>query len=224
MGYLHTMEQTYVPPVWTPERRAAFLENLAMCGNVQDAAISVGMTRQSAYKLRARDAAFADAWELARLAALEVAVDTLHCRAVEGYLEEVWHAGQCVGTRQVYDNKLLLAHIARLDARRKQRYHDVARLPDIIDALAAAEDAGAAPIACHDHDDDALTEDMAAELARLREADPEFTGELAMLDALASALHGEAAHEPLSDGLDPAGPSASLNRRARRAADARRRR
>jgi|GEM_PF-3712237 len=42
-----------------------FLEALAACGKVAAAARSVGMTRQSAYRLRARVPLVAQAWPLA---------------------------------------------------------------------------------------------------------------------------------------------------------------
>ena len=44
------------PPqrAWTPARRAAFLRELGACRSVKRAAASVGMSRQSAYRLRNR--------------------------------------------------------------------------------------------------------------------------------------------------------------------------
>ena len=53
---------------WTVPKVTAFLEALALCGRVAEAARSVGMGRQSAYKLRARLARtrFAAAFEGAR--------------------------------------------------------------------------------------------------------------------------------------------------------------
>jgi hypothetical protein len=39
---------------WTPAKAMAFLEALAVCGKVAEAARGVGMTRQSAYRLRSR--------------------------------------------------------------------------------------------------------------------------------------------------------------------------
>lgn len=50
---------------WTPAKAMAFLEALAQCGKVAAAARGVGMTRQSAYRLRARSALVAQAWPLA---------------------------------------------------------------------------------------------------------------------------------------------------------------
>ena len=50
---------------WTPAKAMAFLEALAACGKVAVAARSVGMTRQSAYRLRRRSAEVAQGWPLA---------------------------------------------------------------------------------------------------------------------------------------------------------------
>ena len=48
---------------WTPARRAAFLDHLAVRPDVRRACGSVGLSRQSAYRLRRRDGAFAAAWD-----------------------------------------------------------------------------------------------------------------------------------------------------------------
>ena len=52
---------------WTRARQAAFLRELAALQSVSHAALSVGMSRQSAYKLRRRMAGqpFAEAWDMA---------------------------------------------------------------------------------------------------------------------------------------------------------------
>ena len=52
---------------WTAERQIAFIEKLADCGSVVAAAKHVGMSRESARKLRRRpcDRAFRDTWDAA---------------------------------------------------------------------------------------------------------------------------------------------------------------
>ncbi|ABC64043.1 hypothetical protein [Erythrobacter litoralis] len=50
---------------WTGEKAARFLKLLAEHGQVARAARSVGMSRQAAYRLRARAPKFAEYWELA---------------------------------------------------------------------------------------------------------------------------------------------------------------
>lgn len=50
---------------WTGAKAGAFLKALARTGKVAPSARAVGMTRQSAYRLRARAPKFAELWELA---------------------------------------------------------------------------------------------------------------------------------------------------------------
>lgn len=58
---------------WTPTRRALFITTLAQTCNISEAARAAGMSWQSAYKLKERDAGFARAW----LAALAIGYDEL---------------------------------------------------------------------------------------------------------------------------------------------------
>ena len=57
---------------WTVPKAMAFLEALARCGEVAEAARAVGMSRQAAYRLRARLAGgpLGDGFEIARRAGL----------------------------------------------------------------------------------------------------------------------------------------------------------
>ena len=95
---------------WTPERQRAFIEALADCGVVREAAARVGMTDRSAYWLRRRDDArsFDLAWE----AALQLGGDRLRSiayeRAVEGTVKRHYYKGEVVGEDRVYDNRLLI--------------------------------------------------------------------------------------------------------------------
>lgn len=94
---------------WTADRQQAFIEALADCGVVREAAARVGMTEQSAYWLRRRDDAqgFNLAWE----AALQLGGDRLRSlayeRAVEGTVKRHYYKGEVVGEDRVYDNRLL---------------------------------------------------------------------------------------------------------------------
>ena len=56
---------------WTAERRQAFFGHLAAGLDVKRACALVGLSRQKAYTLRGRDAAFAAAWDEARRGARE---------------------------------------------------------------------------------------------------------------------------------------------------------
>lgn len=96
---------------WTPARQRRFIDHLAQWGGVVAAARAVGMTKQSAYRLRDRPGAesFAEAWGLAldmgRDRAREVAID----RGLNGYSVAVTYAGKVVGQRLRVDNRLLYA-------------------------------------------------------------------------------------------------------------------
>ena len=50
---------------WTGAKASAFLKLLARTGKVAPAARAVGMSRQSAYRLRARAPTFAHFWDVA---------------------------------------------------------------------------------------------------------------------------------------------------------------
>lgn len=47
---------------WTPALRERFIQSLSTCGYVAHSAAVCGMSRQSAYRLRSRDAGFAAQW------------------------------------------------------------------------------------------------------------------------------------------------------------------
>ncbi|MHA6719560.1 hypothetical protein ACX40Y_08900 [Sphingomonas sp. RS6] len=96
---------------WTPERQRQFIAELASHGGVAAAARAVGMTPQSANRLRRREGAagFARAWDAAveegRIKALEEAIR----RGVEGVVVPVMRGGRVVGHRRRFDNRLLFA-------------------------------------------------------------------------------------------------------------------
>ena len=100
---------------WTPERRTRFLDRLAQDGNVLAACALVGLSREAAFRLRRREPLFARAWAAAQSLAREASAQVLGSRAIDGVEEDVWYRGEVVGTRRRYDNRLLLAHMARLD-------------------------------------------------------------------------------------------------------------
>jgi hypothetical protein len=94
---------------WTPARQREFLEILADTGNVTRAAVSVGMTAQSAWRLRRRaDArAFDAAWEAALERAMQQLLPTAIDRALNGTVRERWYGGTVVATERVYHDHLL---------------------------------------------------------------------------------------------------------------------
>lgn len=112
---------------WTKARMAEFLRVLAAEQSVAAAARAVGMSRQSAYKLRNRlkGEPFDIAWE----AAFQHGYDALHQaaleRALHGVEVPIYHKGERVGTRRHFDERLttfLLARRNNVGAQRLGRY------------------------------------------------------------------------------------------------------
>lgn len=103
-------------PVLTPKRKLRFLDELSRHGNVRVAAARVGVSRSGLYLARRRDGAFAAGWRAALVLARDHAEAVLAERALEGIKEQVFYQGEVVATRRRYDSRLLLAHLARLDA------------------------------------------------------------------------------------------------------------
>jgi len=76
----------------------------------------VGLSRQSADVQRRRALVCARGWAAAMVLARGAVEEVLASRAVDGVVEDVWFRGELVGQRRRYDGRLLLAHLARLDA------------------------------------------------------------------------------------------------------------
>jgi len=95
---------------WTPDKQAAFIERLADCGCVEEAARAVGMSRNSAYALRRRiDAqAFRFASDAAQDAAVARLNDAALSRAINGVAVPVFHNGEQVGEKRHYDERLTM--------------------------------------------------------------------------------------------------------------------
>lgn len=96
---------------WTPERQAAFLTALAELGLVGTGAHSVGMSRKSAYALRARPGAesFAAAWDRALEPGRTSAVGHGIRRALEGEARPIFYRGRQVGEERRFDTRLMIA-------------------------------------------------------------------------------------------------------------------
>lgn len=95
---------------WTPERQQGFIEGLADFGSVKAAAQAVGMSSEGAYQLRRHPEAgeFRKAWEKALQLGVRQLEDIAMERALHGVEVPVYHFGQIVGTRRVYNDKLLM--------------------------------------------------------------------------------------------------------------------
>jgi hypothetical protein len=103
---------------WTPDRQRAFIEELADCGIVSDAAARVGMTERSANRLRRRTDArsFSLAWDAAVRMGGERLRSVAFDRAINGSLRRRYYHGEVVDEERVYDNRLLTYLLGRLPA------------------------------------------------------------------------------------------------------------
>ena len=100
---------------WTPEKQRAFVDELAECGIVREAAARVGMSEQSAFNLRGRpgSASFNLAWEAAIRIGAERLRSIAYERAVTGTVKRHYYKGQVVGEERVFDNRLLAYLLGR---------------------------------------------------------------------------------------------------------------
>jgi hypothetical protein len=101
---------------WTPARQLAFILRLALLGGVAAAARAVGMSRESAYRLREHPGAagFAAAWDKAQGWGRGRAADLGTERAIHGEKRGVYYRGRKVGEYVRHDNRLLTAALNRL--------------------------------------------------------------------------------------------------------------
>ena len=93
---------------WTPEKQAAFIEALGEMGCVASAARAIGMSRESAYRLRARPdaASFRTAWEAALDYAYHRLGEAALDRALNGVPVPIFYKGEQVGERRHFDERL----------------------------------------------------------------------------------------------------------------------
>ena len=128
--------------LFSPERQTQFLSALSEVGSVRIACARVGVSVQTAYLHRRRSARFAAGWDGALVLARQVAEDVLAFRALEGVEEPVFYRGEQVGSRLKFDARLLLAHLARLDAHVAASPHALrraARFDELLALVAGAE-------------------------------------------------------------------------------------
>jgi hypothetical protein len=100
---------------WTPQRVAQFLETLAETGCVRDAARVAGLSKASAYRLRAKSPAFAARWAQAMEAAQEGLVAIAYKRAVEGKETIIIRKGEEVERRISPSDAMLSLLVKRGD-------------------------------------------------------------------------------------------------------------
>lgn len=116
---------------WTRETKITFCEVLAITGRVVEALDAVNRSGNTAYAQRRRDPLFARAWEIALAEARHRLADALLARALDGTrVIQLDAAGEVTAERQVFDNRLALAVLRRLDriadrhARSAERPHE----------------------------------------------------------------------------------------------------
>lgn len=114
---------------WTRERMIGFLEALVETASVSVAAQSVGMTRQTAYRLRAR--LIGQPFDLAWEAALEFGLQQLHNEALDrtmnGVPVPIFYGGEQVGERRHYNESLTRFLLDNPNARAKARHSPAVR-------------------------------------------------------------------------------------------------
>lgn len=76
------------------------------------------LSARSAYRLRARSPAFAQAWDMAEQLAVGRLSALAFDRAIHGRIDRVWQSGELVAEKRVSSDKLLMWLLARLDPRR----------------------------------------------------------------------------------------------------------
>jgi hypothetical protein len=111
---------------WTPDRQLEFIQALADCGCVDQAARAVGMSREAAYALRRRpDAqAFRLAWRAAKDVMVERLDDAAMSRAINGVVVPIFHNGELVGERRHFDERLTMFLLRYRDPVRYGRWLD----------------------------------------------------------------------------------------------------
>jgi hypothetical protein len=135
----HDSERAFLPvgvryryDGWTPDKQLGFIEALADCGCVEEAARAVGMSRTAAYALRRRpDAqAFRLAWDAAMDQAVARLNDAAMSRAINGVPVPIFQGGEQVGERRHFDERLTMFLL---------RYRDPVRYGKWIDRMDASQ-------------------------------------------------------------------------------------
>ena len=105
----------------TAKKKALFLKQLALTGNVTKSAAAADWRRQTAHEHRKKDPDFAEAWANAEQEYADHLEKEADRRAVEGVDEPRFYEGKVCGHVRKYSDTLL---IFRLKALRPSKYRD----------------------------------------------------------------------------------------------------
>ena len=144
MSDLSPDPQLTPPALCDARRQALFCDSLAQTGNVRLACCAALISPQTAYRTRRALPGFRQCWDAALVLARAEVEAVLAERALNGVEEPVFYHGEEIARRRRYDSRLLLAHLARLDALAEQAELR-ARAEDFDAALAALERGEALP-------------------------------------------------------------------------------
>ena len=118
---------------WTADKQIAFLQALAETACVEDACRRVGVTRQSAYRLRrdARAEAFRDAWDNALDHGLHQLEEAALSRALHGVPRPIFYKGEQVGETREFDERLTMFLLRSRRPHRFGKWFDRLIPPDL---------------------------------------------------------------------------------------------
>jgi transposase-like protein len=121
---------------WSAERQRQFIELLAETGSVRAACRRMGVGEHHIYKLRRHPEAqeFRKAWEAALDCGIARLEDLAMDRALNGVDEPLLYCGAIIGSRTVYNDRLLM-FMLRNRARERFGGDTPARGPDAIDRM-----------------------------------------------------------------------------------------
>lgn len=92
-------------------KRTRFLTAMRETPNVSRAARLAGMNPSTAYRHRAKNRAFREAWDAAVSAALDTIEEVLLGRIIDGVERPHFYAGNQTGTYKVYSDNLLMFYL-----------------------------------------------------------------------------------------------------------------
>ncbi|GGG97530.1 terminase [Pedobacter zeae] len=90
------------------QKQADFLENVALYGNITEAARKSKLDRKTMYRWRSEEPGFAKAWDEAAEIGIEAIEDEARRRAFKGTLKPIYQGGVKVGTVREYSDTLLI--------------------------------------------------------------------------------------------------------------------